>query len=213
LKLVRFYRGISVSRNEAEGVIAKIRSQGLQPGEGWWTMMAADLKPRLDEIWRKPTITLADTRPEAPEPSWVCACAEEAGALYYACSHNKSVEKDTPILIVFDAEASEVIVDGRDFLYTAFQLGDPNRARPVIDRAWLTEDEERIALCDLAVQDDAVVLAHARNNIMIGGRHRTRFRSAFLVRSPVPPERIVDVRTVEHDFDLPDVEISLNDVR
>lgn len=188
-------------------------------------MMAADLKPRLDEIWRKPTITLADTRPEAPEPSWLCACAEEDGALYYACSHNKSAKMDTPVLIVFDAEPSEAIVDGRDFLYAAFQLGDPKRARPIverifgsailryIDRAWSTEGEERIALCDLAVQDDAVVQAHASNNIVIGGRYRTRFRSAFFVRSPVAVERIVDVRMVEDDFDPPDVEKSLNDVR
>ena len=192
-------------------------------------MLAGDLKLRIDEIWRQPTITLADTRPEAPEPSWVCACAEEAGALYYACCHNKSAEKDTPILIVFDAELSEAIVDGRDFLYTLFQLGDPDRARPVverifgspilryIDRAWSKEKDkqkERIALCDLAVQDEAVVLAHAKNNTVIGGRYGTRFRSAFLVTSPVGPERIVDVRTVENDFDLlPDEEISLNDVR
>jgi hypothetical protein len=226
LKLLRFYRGISVSRYEAEGVIAKIRSQGLQPGDGRWTMMVADLKPQLDKIWRKPTITLTDTRPEAPKPTWVCACADEDSALYYACSHNKSAEKDTPILIGFNTEPSKAIVDGRDFLYTAFQLGDPKRARPVIerifgsailryiDRAWSTEEQQqRIALCDLAVQDDDVGLAHARSNIVIEGRYRTRFRTAFLVRSPVPAERIVYVRTVKNDFDPPDVEISLNDVR
>jgi hypothetical protein len=127
---------------------------------------------------------------------------------------------------VFDAEPSEVIVDGRDFLYTVFQLGDPRRARPIvecifgssilkyIDRAWSKQEQaERIDLCDLAVQDDAVVRAHASNNIVIGGRYRTRFRSAFFVRSPVAGKRIVDVRMIDNDFDPPDVEISLNDVR
>jgi hypothetical protein len=222
--LMRFYRGISVPRHEAEGVIATIGSGGLQPREDDWGTLA-NLKPRLEEIWRKSTITLADTRPEAPQRSWTYACAEEAGALFYACSHNKSGKNDTPILIVFDAEISEVIVDGRDFLYTAFQLGAPERARPVverifgsatlryIDRAWATEDEERIALCDLAVQDDAVLLAHAANNIVIGGRYGTRFRSAFLVRTPVAANRIVDVRIVRSDFDLPEAEIALTDVR
>ena len=222
---MRFYRGISIPRPEAESVIAKIRSHGLQPGDGWWTMRSADLKPRLDEIWRLATVTYADTRPEAPEPSWVCACAEETGALYYACSHNISAEKDTPILIVFDAEPSQAIVDGRDFLYTVFQLGDPERARPVverifgsailryIDRAWSTEDQtERIALCDLARQDDAVVRAHATNKTVIGGRFGTSFRSAFFARTPIASERIVDTRIIENDFDLPDAEISLNDV-
>jgi hypothetical protein len=81
-------------------------------------------------------------------------------------------------------------VDGRDFLYTIFQLGDPQLARPIIerifgiailryiDRAWSSDGRERIALCDLAVQDDAVVLAHAGNKTVIGGRYGTRFRSA-----------------------------------
>ncbi len=224
--LTRFYRGISVSHHQAECVIANIRAHGLQPGDGWWTMKAADLKRHIHEIWRKPTITLADTRPEGSEPTWVCACAEEGGALYYACRHNKSADKDTPILIVFDMESSKAIVDGRDFLYTAFQLGDSTRARPVverifgsailryIDRAWSTEEqEERIALCDLAVQDDDVIRAHAKNKIVIGGRYHTRFRSAFFVKSPIPAECISNVRTVEDDFDPPDVEISLDDIR
>ena len=60
-----------------------------------------------------------------------------------------------------------MIVDGRDFLYTLFQLGDPVRARPIVeraygrailrfvDRAWSAQNEHRIALCDLAVQDEA----------------------------------------------------------
>ena len=38
---MRFYRGISVARQEAEDAVSKIRSQGLKPDDGWWTMMAA----------------------------------------------------------------------------------------------------------------------------------------------------------------------------
>jgi hypothetical protein len=41
---------------------------------------------------------------------------------------------------------------------------------------------------------------------------RTPFRSAFLVRSPVPPERIADVRIIEDSFELPEAEIELKDV-
>ena len=110
-------------------------------------------------------------------------------------------------------------MDGRDFLYTIFQLGDPQLARPIIerifgiailryiDRAWSSDGRERIALCDLAVQDDAVVLAHAGNKTVIGGRYGTRFRSAFCVRTPVATDRIVDVRPVEVGANLPDPEI------
>jgi hypothetical protein len=208
----------------APAVIDKIRTQGLLPGDGNWRMSAADLKGHLEEIWRKPKITYADTRPMAdnPGPSWVCACAEEQGALYYACRHNKSGENDTPILISFDAEASDAVVDGRDFLYTAFQFSDAARARGILerlfgpavlryaDRAWGGVDgNERIALCDLAVQDDAVVLAHAANKAVIAGRLQTRFQSAFFVRTPVPAARIVEVRVVEDAFELPEPDVVL----
>jgi len=91
---------------------------------------------------------------------------------------------------------SDVIVDGRDFLYTVFQLGS-DRARPAVerlfgsailryvDRAWATDkhdQEQRISICHLAVQDDEVVRAHARNATVIGGRYDTEFCSAFMVR-------------------------------
>jgi hypothetical protein len=207
----------------APAVIDKIRTQGLLPGDGNWRMSAADLKGRLEEIWRKPKVTSADTKPTAgnPGPSWMCACAEEQGALYYACRHNKSGENDAPILISFDAEASDAVVDGRDFLYTAFQLSDAERARAVLerlfgpailryaDRAWGVDGDERIALCDLAIQDDAVVCAHAANKAVIAGRHGTRFRSAFLVRTPVPARRIADVRVVDDTYELPEPDIVL----
>src|SRR5262245_48532631 len=166
---MRFDSGISVPHETADTVIAKIRSQGLQPGDdGRLRMDAADLKPRLDEIWRMPAISLADTRLKLGNPSWVCACGDEQGALYYACRHNRTAENDTPILIAFEADTSEAIVDGKDFLYKVFELGDPKRLRPIVekvfgeailkyfDRAWSGDPNERVPLCDLAVQDNAV---------------------------------------------------------
>jgi hypothetical protein len=225
-KTMRFYRGITVPTRSASSVIDRIRTQGLLPGDGNWRMSAADLKGRLEEIWRKPKVTCADTKPTAgnPGPLWVCACAEEQGALYYACRHNRSGENDTPILISFDAEASDAIVDGRDFLYTAFQLSDAARARAVLerlfgpailryaDRAWNVHGDERIALCDLAVQDSAVVLAHADNKALFAGRSGTQFRSAFLVRTPVPAARIADVRVVDVAVELPEPDVVLTDL-
>jgi hypothetical protein len=221
---MRFYRGITVPIRSVPAVVDKIRAQGLLPGDGNWRVSAADLKERLEEIWREPKVTYAATKPTVgnPGPSWVCASAEEQGARYYACRHNKSAKNDTPILISFDAEASDAVVDGRDFLYSAFQLSDATRARAVLerlfgpailryaDRAWgCVDGDERIALCDLAVQDDAVVRAHAANKTLIAGRVGTRFRSAFLVRTPVPAARIADVRVVEDAYELPEPEVIL----
>lgn len=223
---MRFHRGIAVPADAATESVAAIRALGLVPGQGWWSMVAHNLKPRLDELWRLPVVTLAATRPVGQTPPWVCACADEAGAAYYACQHNRSTKNNTPLLITFDADALDVIVDGRDFLYTLFQMGDRKRASPVaerlfgsailryLDRAYSSEDQElRVAICDLAVQDDAVVKAHAANEAVVEGRYGTRFRNAFMVRLPVPSERIVDVRVIEIDVCLPDAEISLNSIR
>jgi hypothetical protein len=125
-------------------------------------------------------------------------------------------------LISFDANLQDVIIDGRDFLYTLFQLGDPQRARPIaervygqkilqyLDRAWATMDgDQRIAMCDLATQDNDLVRAHAKNKAVISGRYGTRFRTAFMVQTPVPAERINSVDTIEGQARMPDAEITL----
>jgi len=97
--------------------------------------------------------------------------------VFYACKKNVTASDTASILITFEADIPDVIVDGRDFLYTVFQLGS-DRARPAVerlfgsailryvDRAWATDkydEEQRISICHLAVQDDEVVRAHARN--------------------------------------------------
>jgi hypothetical protein len=81
-----------------------------------------------------------------------------------------------------------------------------------VDRAWSTEDQERrLALCDLAIQDDEVIKAHAQNTKVIGGRYRTRFCNAFLVRLPISPEAVRDVRQLD-PTQVPAAEISLHDI-
>jgi hypothetical protein len=82
-----------------------------------------------------------------------------------------------------------------------------------LDRAWATTEQKyRIAICDLAVQDDAVVNAHSRNKTLIGGRHGTVFRNAFLVQLPVTADRIVNVQALERGYNSSDPEITLDDV-
>jgi hypothetical protein len=170
-------------------------------------------------------LTIAQTRPNGEPPPRVGACADRTGAAYYALEHNRSVENDTPLLITFEADLRDVIVDGRDFLYHLFQFGKPQRARAVaeqlfgrailryVDRAWLAEDQkQRLALCDLAIQDDEVIKAHAQNRRVIGGRYRTRFCNAFLVRLPIRAEAILDVRQLEPS-EAPEPEITLDVIR
>lgn len=225
---IRLYRGIAVPEATAGSVMDEIRQNGL-PVEGrfWSGLNFHDLKPRLEELWRSPEILLEITRPEdQPSVSRICACGERRGAMYYACSHNRTRDHTASILIEFEADIAHVIVDGRDFLYTVMQLGNPDASRAVLervfgpailryaDRAWSmpeSEQRKRIACCDLAIQDPAVVRGHASNDLVIGGRHSTRFSSAFMVAAPVPAAQIASVERVDCGaFALADIDISLD---
>jgi hypothetical protein len=220
-----FYRGIAVSGDRAQDTIERIRVRGLLHDYGHWRMDFNDLKPRLSRLWQQSIVTTDDTKFDCNKPSWVCACADKVGATYYATKHNRTSEQNVPLLICFEARLRDVIIDGQDFLYTVFQLGDPLRAGPLLkkiygqniarymDRAWATEDQsQRIAMCDLATQDDAIIAAHAVNNVVITGRHNTRFRSAFMVRTPVSAAEIVSVGPIEGNVYMPEPDVALTEI-
>ena len=221
---MRFFRGIAVPGTEAENTIKRIEIAGLSGNEGHWNM-AYDHPGAIDDLLAKTDLTINDTRDTQRETRAICACGELSGAAYYALKHNRTPENDTSILIEFEADESSVAVDGRDFLYAAFQLGDPGRARRVLrtafgeavlryaERAWLQESQDkRIALCDLATHDPAVIRAHHANELVLGGRHGTVFRNAFLVRVPIPGGAILRVQRVGTDTRLPSSAVMLRDV-
>jgi hypothetical protein len=226
---MRFYRGMAVPAGRAPATIANIRKDGLQVRNAGWRMTAQDLKPHSDRLWCLPSLERSDVDlvPRDETNPRVCACADKMSALFYACKKNVTATDKSSLLITFDADIVDVIVDGRDFLYTVFQMGNPDRARPIVerlfgsailryvDRAWATDkgDLQRVFICDLAVQNDDVIRAHARNATVIGGRYGTEFCSAFMVRMPVSGERIVSVEEVSaKDFSFPDPEILLQSV-
>ncbi|SDD08544.1 hypothetical protein SAMN05216337_1007140 [Bradyrhizobium brasilense] len=222
---MRLYRGIAVPESKANEAVAVIEGNGLLVGGRFWSGLAVhDLKMRLEPLWDEPGLSLKLTRPNSAEPlARVCACVRARDALYYACSHNRKGEDTTPILITFDADPDDVVIDGRDFLYTVIQLGNATLSRKALervfgtavlryaDRAWASADQQvRIACADLAVQDPDVIGAHAANELVLGGRYRTRFSSAFMVRAPVPKERIASVERVDHRaYVLPDIDVAL----
>jgi hypothetical protein len=183
---MRVFRGIAVPAAQVDEVITTIEGQG-----------------PLDVLLAKPNLSLSDTRPNGePAASAICACGELIGANYYASQHNRKGENTTPILIEFEASHDAVSIDGRDFLYTIFQLGEPALARPALvrafgkavlryaERAWASR-EQSIPLCDLACHDPEVINAHHANSVVIGGRYNTTFCNAFIVRLPVEPGSIV----------------------
>jgi hypothetical protein len=224
--MMRLYRGIAVPEASVGPTLAAIRENGLVIEGRFWSGLAdVDLKPQLEPVWQITELTTKLTRPkDKPAIARICACAKKGDALYYACCHNRTGNDTAAILITFDVDQYDVVIDGRDFLATVFQLGNPSASREVLgklfgkaalryaDRAWSTSDQSaRIACCDLARQDDEVIAAHAANELVIGGRYRTRFSSAFMVRAPVPAERIISVDCVDHHgYVLPQIDIMLD---
>ena len=74
-----------------------------------------------------------------------------------------------------------------------------------------SEQDVRTGLCNAAMYDREVVLGHYSCNVCWQGRYGVRCRSAFSVRSPVPPTRIVDVRRAGR-IEIPTPTITLDDL-
>jgi len=143
----------------------------------------------------------------------ICACGDESGASYYALDHNRHPQKDEiSFIIKFVVPLSDVYIDGKDFLYTCFQFWDRKGTGifasqsetlsklfgktilKYFEKAASTDDQKyRVAMCDLACQDDQIISDHAKNKIIIKGRYNTTFCSAFFVKSPIAAARILSV--------------------
>ena len=209
--MMRFFRGISVPEADTRSVITQIERDGISGTEGKWKVKYS-YPGDIDLLFSKADLSTDDTRDQELETPVICACGEYLGASYYALKHNRTPENNTSIVMEFEADMSSVAIDGRDFLYTAFQSGDPNRARPVLrtafggavlryaELAWKTKEQsKRVALCDLAINDPAVICSHYDNVLVLGGRFGTVFRNAFLVRVPIPASAIISVQKVSFE--------------
>ena len=208
---LRLFRGLAVPSARVEVVAADIEATGLAADRG---------HSRI--IWDPPW---EEAMPGQEEPLAVCACGDFDGAAYYASEHNRSGVNDTPLVVEFESDAAGVAIDGRDFLYPVFQVGSDARTRDFVgrafgrhaltylDEAWRTKDQRRrIDLCREARHDARVVRAHHANGLVLGGRYRTRFRSAFLVKAPVPAAFVKDIHRPGARWVGPMPEVDLDQV-
>jgi hypothetical protein len=219
--MVTLYRGITVKPELHNAVRTTIRASGMTGREGSWTNieMPVDIgivQGAVGEYLAGPSSFHAVFEHET-QVAGVFASGDQDCAIYYATQHNfsESAGHTMPLVIRFDAEFSNMFVDGRDFLITAFQLCDQRGAadrcnqRDVLsslfgerilryfDRSCQTQDQKtRVALARIACFDPQVVEAHFHNKRTLAGRYRTKFASAFVVAAPVKPDNIQSVEFV-----------------
>jgi len=223
---MKLFRGISVPKDQLESVITDIQFNGIIDGtKAFWQTRQEKHFRNLNTLHLKPNLSIKDTRPKNEHTNAVCACGDKDGALYYATKHNLHGDNDTPIIIGIHIDESLLSIDGKDFLYAAFQGSDPTKARPILkkcfgnkilkyaNRAWSSSNQSfRIAQCDLAVQDIDVIKAHHANKTLIAGRHKTIFRSAFTIKLPILPSSILSVCSPDIISPIPHPDINLNNI-
>ncbi|MFZ4798541.1 MAG: hypothetical protein ACOYMA_13675 [Bacteroidia bacterium] len=156
--------------------------------------------------------------------------ADKIGAEYYATKHNVTKVKKIPILITLDLNIEHVAIDGRDFLYTVFGNIDPKdvektkrqtkklqnifgvKIEKYIKKIIEHPKSDKIAICDLVICDDEIIINHSRNIEIIGGRYGTIFKSAFFGKIPISPEKIQNVEILKEYIQIKSPTITLNDI-
>lgn len=236
-----FYRGICIKPLEKKQVLKKISKYGLNSNDPHWRKTEfVDHKGKLAKLLNKPDLTVQDVRPSkmvnnefggqtrisiGAEPA-VCACGDETGATYYALKHNRNEQegKTEALIIQFKAQVKDIIIDGCDFMFNCMQFGSSDQHKANLVKIFgresgkyyelarkSSEQDFRIAIAYLAVQDPIIILNHYNNKTVIGGRWGTIFRSAFQIRLPIPAEKIIDVFSPRLPIPVP--EIRVKDVR
>ena len=206
------YRGITLDPQTADADRAAIRQDGQLAVKSFWKNTMASpkqVRSRTSELARAPG-KVRDEIKSLPQTPLSYACSDFEGAARYALS-----ARGTPVVIAFETVLEEIIIDGKDFLYTVFQFwdrsgtGHRDRVRENLSTlfgpamlGWFdlacreTDTMARIGLCDLGVHDFAAIKRHYANRTDIAGRHNRLFRSAFALPASLEPAAILDIQDV-----------------
>ena len=158
--------------------------------------------------------------------------ADKEGAIYYATDKNVNKSKGhiKPILIEVDIDIDNVAIDGRDFLYTVFGSIDPtdslktkrntetlkhiygNIIEKYVEKIIMHPKSEKFAICELVTIDNEIIKYHIKNELIIGGRCSTIFKSAFFVKVPIQPENITSIEILDGYCAIKRPDITLDNI-
>jgi hypothetical protein len=206
------YRGIALHQQRAAADRTTIRQTGRLAAKSFWTnTMASPAQVRsrsLELAWAPSNVR--DEIGRLPQTPLTYACGDFEATARYALR-----ESGTPVVISFEITLEEVMIDGKDFLYTVFQFWDRDGTSHCdlvrenlstlfgsamlgwFDRACReTDTMARIGPCDLAVHDLAAIDRHYANRTDIAGRHNRLFRSSFALPATLDPAAILNIQEV-----------------
>lgn len=115
------YRGIALKPETAEDDCQAVRENGtLAAGSSWKNTMASpmEVRSRLDDLVTNPLHVCATIDDLSQRPI-THVCGDFDGAARYALSGT-----GIPMVISVEWNLEDIAIDGRDFLYTIFQLWD-----------------------------------------------------------------------------------------
>ena len=245
MEKITLYRGITLTEGDVDRVLKDIRFNGLYITKDnfWRGFILKNLKNELKNLFDNPKLSRKETeasskwikttngshREYTEGDTYICF-ADKSGAEYYALKHNITKEKTVPILIKASIEIENIMIDGRDFLYTVFGNMNPkdiakvNRQIKVLKNIYGEKiemyiqkiinhpDSEKYAVCDLVVSDNDIIKHHSKNEIVIGGRNGTLFQSAFMIKIPVLPSLIESVEVLAAHTIHKSPMLTLNDI-
>jgi hypothetical protein len=212
---VILYRGLAVPQSDVERICLEIKTHGLRKAVGMYcsSTMASPSAIRAQAANLKPNpSTIRENISELPQEHVICGCGDAFSATQYAVSYSRSDEARLGLLVTYSMPLCDLAIDGKDFLYTVFQFWDRKQThhREIVREilgmiygsviltyfdlaAEMNDATNRVGICDLACVDIKVVREHHLNQILIHGRCRTRFLSAFQMQAPVPSHQIISV--------------------
>lgn len=217
---LELYRGITIHPEQFDDLIVSITTHGLQGGEGRWKFQVPADISKTHGLARQSIDdpTIFNSMWDGPTVAGFCACGSKDSAAFYASKHNvdQAAGKTLPVVITFSASLDRMYIDCRDFLMSTFQGFDRvsdlyvegqrevlatlfgTAILPYFDKCVRTADQQqRIALGNIATFDRDAILSHLSNSIVLAGRYNTRFKSAFFVSAPIIPSDILDVAVLE----------------
>jgi hypothetical protein len=210
MKTLRLYRGIGLDPDVAEESVRTIKVTGLIGNPERCAWVEPTVGRQIVALHQADPAAVFNALREAPTVGVAYGCGDFEGAARYALRASGH-----PYVIEFEVRSTDVVIDGRDFLYAMFQFWDRSSiskrdevrncisdvfggiALEYFDLSSKTSDQQaRMGFCDQVVFNSNAIDHHYSNRSTISGRYGTVFCSAFQTPAALHKEKVISVKPI-----------------